>query len=150
SRFQSGLICRLETPDLELRRQIVARKVQKLDGEFSPEALQFVAEKFSGSVRELEGALNCLQTFYGMTQKRVTLTSARQILADLERDCLRVVRLADVERVVCQVFGVKPKDLKSESRVRTLTQPRMLAMFLARKHTQSAYSEIGQHFGGRN
>lgn len=150
SRFQSGLICRLETPDLALRRQILERKAQKLDGDFAPEALQFVAERFSGNVRELEGALNCLQTYHGMTKKRVTLAAARQLLAELERDCLRVVRLADVERVVCQVFGVKPKDLKSDSRVRTLAQPRMLAMFLARKHTQSAYSEIGQHFGGRN
>jgi chromosomal replication initiator protein len=26
----------------------------------------------------------------------------------------------------------------------------MLAMYLARKHTTTPYSEIGQHFGGRN
>jgi chromosomal replication initiator protein len=26
----------------------------------------------------------------------------------------------------------------------------MIAMFLARKHTSAAYSEIGKHFGGRN
>jgi chromosomal replication initiator protein len=26
----------------------------------------------------------------------------------------------------------------------------MVAMFLARKHTSAAYSEIGQYFGGRN
>ena len=26
----------------------------------------------------------------------------------------------------------------------------MLAMYLARKHTAAAYSEIGRHFGGRN
>ena len=63
---------------------------------------------------------------------------------------MRIVRLADVVRVVCGLFGVKSKDLESESRVRTISQPRMLAMFLARKHTQSAYNEIGQHFGGRN
>ena len=150
SRFQSGLICRLENPDLETRRQILRRKAQRIEGAIAPEALNFIAEKFTGNVRELEGALNCLQTFHGMTQKRITATVARQVLADLERDCLRVVRLADIERVVCQVFGVKAKDLKSNSRVRTLAQPRMLAMFLARKHTQSAYSEIGQHFGGRN
>ena len=72
------------------------------------------------------------------------------MLADLERDCLRLIRVADVERVVCNLFGVRPKDLQSESRVRTISQPRMLAMFLARKHTPSAYTEIGQHFGGRN
>lgn len=150
TRFLSGLVCRLEVPDAETRGKIVETKAARLSGEFAPEALQFVAQRFQNSVRELEGALNCLQTYHSMTGKRVTLSAARQVLADLERDCLRIVRLADVVRVVCGLFGVKPKDLESESRVRTISQPRMLAMFLARKHTQSAYSEIGQHFGGRN
>ena len=150
TRFLSGLVCRLDIPDAATRQTIVESKAARLSGEFSPEALQFVAQRFQTSVRELEGALNCLQTYHSMTQKRVTLSAARQVLADLERDCLRIVRLADVIRVVCGLFGVKQKDLESESRVRTISQPRMLAMFLARKHTQSAYNEIGQHFGGRN
>jgi chromosomal replication initiator protein len=55
-----------------------------------------------------------------------------------------------VEHTVCQFFGITPQDLKSARRIRTLTQPRMLAMFLIRKHTQAAYQEIGQFFGGRN
>lgn len=150
TRFLSGLVCRLDVPDAATRRMIVEAKAARMSGEFAPEALQYVAERFQSSVRELEGALNCLQTYHSMTHKRVTLNSARQILADLERDCLRIIRLADIERVICHLFGVKPKDLQSESRVRTVSQPRMLAMFLARKHTQSAYTEIGQHFGGRN
>ena len=150
TRFLSGLVCRLDIPDADTRQKIVESKAARLSGEFAPEALQFVAQRFQTSVRELEGALNCLQTYHSMTHKRVTLSVARQVLADLERDCLRIVRLADVIRVVCGLFGVKQKDLESESRVRTMSQPRMLAMFLARKHTQSAYNEIGQQFGGRN
>ncbi|MBS0202871.1 MAG: chromosomal replication initiator protein DnaA [Planctomycetes bacterium] len=150
TRFLSGLVCRLDTPDANSRQKIVEAKAARMSADFAPEALQFVAQRFQSNVRELEGALNCLQTYHSMTNKRVTLSAARQILADLERDCLRIVRLADIERVICSLFGVKPKDLQSESRVRTVSQPRMLAMFLARKHTQSAYTEIGQHFGGRN
>jgi chromosomal replication initiator protein len=150
SRFQSGLVCRLETPDLPTRLKIVQMKAERLSGDIAPEALDYIAQRFQGSVRELEGALNCLHTYYGMTRKRVTLTAAREVLADLERDCLRLIRLADIERVICNLFGIRPKDLQSESRVRTISQPRMLAMFLARKHTPSAYAEIGQHFGGRN
>jgi len=150
TRFLSGLVCRLDIPDADTRLAIVRAKAARLSGDFAPEALQYVAQRFQSSVRELEGALNCLQTCHAMTGKRVTLSAARQFLADLERDCLRIVRLTDIERVVCNLFGVKPKDLQSESRVRTVAQPRMLAMFLARKHTQSAYTEIGQHFGGRN
>jgi chromosomal replication initiator protein len=150
SRFQSGLVCRLEAPDLATRLKIVEVKAARMAGDFAPEALQYIAQRFQGSVRELEGALNCLHTYHAMTRKRVTQAAARDVLADLERDCLRLVRLADIERVVCHLFGVRPKDLQSESRVRTISQPRMLAMFLARKHTPSAYTEIGQHFGGRN
>ena len=150
SRFQSGLVCRLESPDLPTRLKIVQLKAGRLSGDFAPEALEYIAQRFQGSVRELEGALNCLHAYANMTRKRVTLTSAREVLADLERDCLRLIRLADIERVICNLFGVRPKDLQSDSRVRTISQPRMLAMFLARKHTPSAYAEIGQHFGGRN
>ena len=150
SRFQSGLICRLESPDLPTRIKIVNAKATRLNGSIAPDALLYIAQRFQSNVRELEGALNCLQTYYSMTHKTVTLSAAREILADLERDCLRLIRLADVERVICGLFGVRPKDLQSQSRARTISQPRMLAMFLARKHTPSAYAEIGQHFGGRN
>jgi chromosomal replication initiator protein len=150
TRFLSGMVCRLEAPDLETRERIVSRKAALLDAEFTPETLKYVAERFSGNVRELEGALQCLQVYYRMTGKRVGITAARQTLSDLERDCLRVVRLADIERVVCNLFGVDADDLRSSSRTRSVCEPRMLAMYLARRHTRSAYSEIGRHFGGRN
>jgi chromosomal replication initiator protein len=150
TRLLSGMVCRLDLPDLETRERIVALKARQLEADFSPEALRYVAQKFKGSVRELEGALHCLQVYGRMTGKPVGVTAARQALADLERDCLRVVRLSDIERLVCDLFGLEADDLRSASRARAVSEPRMLAMFLARRHTRSAYSEIGRHFGGRN
>ena len=58
--------------------------------------------------------------------------------------------LRDVERAVCQLFQVSSDALKSDSRARALAYPRMMAMYLARKHVGAAYSEIGRYFGGRN
>lgn len=150
TRFVSGLACRLESPDAQTRGGIVARKAQKLEGDFAPEALDFVAERFRNNVRELEGALHCLDTLSHMTGRRVTATAARRVLAGLERDCIRIVRMTDVEQAVCGFFGVEVEDLRSSSRRRSVSQPRMLAMFLTRKLTSAAYSEIGRHFGGRN
>jgi chromosomal replication initiator protein len=150
TRFLSGLVCRLESPDLATRRQILERKAARMTAEFSSDALEFIAQRFPNNVRELEGALNCLQTYFCMTGKRIGISAARQILADLERDCIRVVRMTDIEQAVCNLFGVQVEELRSAKRSRSLSQPRMLAMFLARKHTRAAYSEIGQHFGGRN
>ncbi|MEX2286494.1 MAG: chromosomal replication initiator protein DnaA [Planctomycetaceae bacterium] len=150
TRFLSGLVCRLESPDRETRRKIVDALAARLDADISPEALAFVAQRFTGNVRELIGALNCLETYCHMTLKRVGLTAARHVLADLERDCVRITRISDVEEVVCTFFGLGADDLKSPRRNRSVSQPRMLAMYLARKHTQAAYREIGSYFGGRN
>jgi chromosomal replication initiator protein len=150
TRFISGIVCRMEAPDLETRRSIVALKAARLTTRVSPEALDLVAQRFRTSVREIEGALNCLETYGVMTGKQVGVSAARHVLADLERDCVRVVRLSDVEQAVCRFFAVAPDELRSPCRSRSVSQPRMLAMYLARKMTQAAYSEIGQYFGGRN
>lgn len=150
TRCLSGLVCRLEAPDQETRRQIATAYALRQKADLGEDVLAFVAARFSRNVRELQGAINTLATYGRMTNRRVSLSAARKLLADLERDCTRIVRMADVEQTVCQFFGITPSDLKSAKRIRSLTQPRMLAMFLIRKHTQAAYQEIGQYFGGRN
>ena len=150
TRFLSGLVSRLEAPDLQTRQQIVRLKMQPFAGQISEDAMNFVARRFTHSVRELEGALNTLRTWHAMTEKKVSVETARQALSELERDCIRVVRLPDIEAAVCQLFGIDACDLKSDKRTRSVSQPRMLAMFLARRHTQAAYKEIGDFFGGRN
>lgn len=150
TRFVSGLVCRLETPDLDTRTRMVQHKLTQRSLELTPDAATLVAQWFRNNVRELEGALNCLEAHFALNRQRMSAAHARQILADLQRDCVRIVRLADVERVVCDLFRLIPDELRSSSRARNVAQPRMLAMFLARKLTQAAYSEIGQFFGGRN
>ena len=147
TRFLSGGVYRIERPEFDTRIEIAKRKLKHLGSDVTREALKFVAQRFVNNVRELEGALHSLSTYAHMTRQRVGLSAAQRVLADLERDCVKVVRVPDVERVVCRVFGVGPEQLRSASKQRSVSQPRMLAMFLARKHTDAAYSEIGRHFG---
>ena len=150
TRMLCGMACRLESPDLQTRQLIVRQLVQKQPFPVADEALDFVARRFTNNVRELEGAINCLQTYQGMIKTRVSLRAAREILARLERDCIRIVRLADIEQAVCRMFQVTADELKSSKRSRTVSQPRMLAMYLSRRLTACAYSEIGQFYGNRN
>lgn len=150
SRFLSGTVCRIGAPDLATRIQILKQHASRLRHPPSPSVLDYIAERFSGNVRELEGALNCLDVYAGIAPGKISVNVARRVLGDLERDCLRSLRLADIERAVCDVLGVEPQDVRSNKRARSVSQPRMVAMYLARKHTQATFGEIGAHFGGRN
>ena len=56
----------------------------------------------------------------------------------------------DAIEAVCQVFGLEPQSLQSNRKAKQVSHPRMLAMWLARKHTRAALSEIGDYFGRRS
>ncbi|WP_437203919.1 chromosomal replication initiator protein DnaA [Planctomicrobium sp. SH664] len=150
TRFLSGVVCRLEAPDEMMRGEIVRRHATRQRAKFSEDSLDHVAARFTSNVRELEGAINLLATWGQMSKQKVTVGIARKLLGRLERDCVRIVRLADVEQAVCEFFGVQAEALRSNSRKQSVSHPRMVAMYLSRRLTQTAYSEIGEYFGGRN
>lgn len=150
TRYLAGLVCRIEALDDQTRQELARRYAVRLRLNIVPAAIDFIASRFRDNVREIEGALNVLQTWSTMTGQRVTQGAARELLARLHRDSLRIIRVADIEKVVCETYAVSAEELRSDSRRATVAQPRMLAMYLARRLTQAAYSEIGSHFGGRN
>ena len=55
-----------------------------------------------------------------------------------------------VQEVVARRWGVTPEGLRSKARIKTLTVPRQIAMYLARDLLQMQLVEIGQAFGGRD
>jgi chromosomal replication initiator protein len=150
TRFLGGMVAKLDAPDLATRQAILRSKAAARGVDVPEGVIAYIAEHLRSSVRELEGALHSLIAHAVLTGKRLDLALAKTALRDTIRHTAQAVALRDVERAVCQLFEIEPDALKSDSRTRTLAYPRMLAMYLARKHTGAAYSEIGRHFGGRN
>ncbi len=150
TRFLGGMVVKLDSPDPATRRAILKAKAAAR-GVMIPEAVvAYVADHLRASVRELEGALHSLIAHASMTGKKLDLALAKTALRDTIRHTAKAVALKDVEKAVCQLFQIEPENLKADNRARAVAYPRMLAMYLARKHTGAAYSEIGRFFGGRN
>ena len=110
----------------------------------------YIAEHLRASVRELEGALSTVIAQAFLTGRRLDLDLTQSALRDSIRHTTVSIGIRDVERVVCNLFQVKAEAIKSDSRAQALAYPRMIAMYLCRKHNVAAYSEIGRYFGGRN
>jgi chromosomal replication initiator protein len=75
---------------------------------------------------------------------------AAESLDDLIHASRRPVRLPDIVEAVCDVFGVESAQLQSSSKAAGVTLPRMLIMFLARKYTRAALSEISRSLGRKS
>ena len=150
TRFLGGMVVKIDQPDLATRRAILQSRAAARGVDIPEKVVDYIAEHLRSSVRELEGALHTVIAQAVLTGKRLDLNLAMAALRDSIRHTSQTVGLRDVERAVCQLFQVSAETLKSESRARATAYPRMLAMYLARKHVGAAYGEIGRYFGGRN
>lgn len=150
ARLRGGMCARILPPDEATRAGIVESLAARRGLSIPADVVAFVAARMTRNTRELAGAVNRLEATSNMLGIPVTLDMAEECLAELVRSSSRAVRLADIERAVCSALGVDPGSLQSSCRVRRVNQTRMLAMFLARKHTPAALSEIGAYFGRRS
>lgn len=149
TRLQSGLVCEIEPPEYETRAGITRRLAERLGISISVEVEQLIASRITTHARELSGALNRLEATSRALGQPIDVALAEQTLADVRRQT-RSVRLADINQAVCDVFGLEPETLQSEAKSKHISQPRMLAMWLARRYTRAAFSEIGSYFGNRS
>ena len=150
TRLGSGLVCRIEPPDYTTRLGIVAQMARRMKLAVPDDVQQFVALRLTSHARELSGALCRLKATGQALGRPISLAMAEEALADLIRHSGRAVRLVDIEKAVCEVFGLEPASLQSDGKAKRVSHPRMLAMWLARKHTRAALSEIGYYFGRRS
>ncbi len=156
SHLQSGLVCGIEPADRTLRLGILERKLAILAqaGDFLPsargEVLQFLADRFTDSVRELEGALNTLVARVGGDIARLGLDEAQAILRPHLACSEKRVTVDQIQKAVAEHYGLKQADIISERRARIVARPRQAAMWIAKQITTRSLPDIGRRFGGRD
>jgi len=149
TRLQSGLVCAIDPPDFATRLGISKHMAERFELDVPEDVHRYIASKFAEHAREISGALCRLRATSEALDQPITLELAKQALGELIRQGGPVVRLPDIERAVCEVLDIEAGSLHAPGRSRNVSHPRMLAMWLARKHTRAALSEIGTYFGRR-
>ncbi len=151
ARLSAGLTCPLEYPDFDGRLHIVKTMCAQRNFKLPINAMRLVCEQLTRDVRRLYGGINRLYAYSISTGNQVTPEVAQKVLQDLFSlsgpNCTSMV---SIEQAVCEFCGIEPTELKSPSRRKKICAARMLAMYLSRQYTSSAFSEIGDYFGGRS
>ncbi len=157
SHLSAGLVCGIEPADRALRLSILERKLDVLCRQAGlkpmsarPEVLEFLADRFADSVRELEGALNTLVARTGEGLANVGLDEAQAVLRPHLRAGEKRITVDDIQKAVSEYYGLKQADLLSERRQRAIARPRQTAMWLCKQLTVRSLPDIGRRFGGRD
>ncbi|MEI9964881.1 MAG: chromosomal replication initiator protein DnaA [Caulobacteraceae bacterium] len=157
SHLAAGLVCGIEPADRPMRLAILEKKLAVLCRQQKlrpiparPEVLEFLADRFADSVRELEGALNTLVARTGEGLAQLGLEEAQAMLRPHLRAGDKRITVDDIQKAAAEHFGLKQADLLSERRNRAVARPRQAAMWLCKQLTTRSLPDIGRRFGGRD
>ncbi|MBN1804357.1 MAG: chromosomal replication initiator protein DnaA [Sedimentisphaerales bacterium] len=150
SRFNWGLVTRIDPPSYETRIAIVQKKAHLRGLDISDEIAEYIARKVHANIRELEGALTTIYAVSTTNDKVIDMELARTALEGQIKASTRHISITDIIEVVTGHFDVRLADLQSKKRSQSITEPRQICMYLARNLTKHSLEEIGGHLGGRD
>ncbi len=151
SRFNWGLVARIDRPCYETRVAILRKKARLRNLEFPEEVICFIAGTIESNTRELEGAIAKIAMLAKVSDRPIDLAVAEEALGTASsRPEKRVITIEDIMRAVTTRYGIRLADLQSKKRSRSIALPRQVCMHLARLLTRHSLEEVGGYFGGRD
>lgn len=151
SRLGWGLVADIHGTSYELRYGILQSKVEQISDVTVPhEVLEFLAQRITSNVRELEGALNRVIAHATLVGTPISLVSTEKVLQDLLRSCEKKATIDDIQRKVAEYYNIKLSDMHSARRSSNIARPRQIAMYLCKQVTSRSLPEIGRKFGGKD
>ncbi|MEM7682672.1 MAG: chromosomal replication initiator protein DnaA [Planctomycetota bacterium] len=151
SRFHWGLVAPVTKPSYETRVAIIRAKVKLRGMQIDDDVVQLIARRSDTNARELEGAITAVLGRASLLGQTVNVALAREVLG--EPAAAPRANQATLQQIIEKVtgfYGVKLSDLQSRRRHKSVTEPRQVCMWIARRQTRFSLEEIGGYFGGRD
>jgi chromosomal replication initiator protein len=151
SRFSCGLVANIERPCYETRVAIVKSKAAMRSVSLPDDVASYIAARIDTNIREIEGAITKIQTLAVLDNCEIDLTMTKRSIGEqLRTNGSAKLTIQDILDTVSVFYGLKLTELLSKRRHKSVSLPRQIGMYLARKHTRFSLGEIGGYFGGRD
>lgn len=134
TRFESGLLCDLKSPDFETRVAILRKKAEPENILLRDEVFNFIAESISSSVRALEGSLIRILAYASynkLNPEDIDTEMAYSILSDMITETRKDISLDNITQEVCRHWGITMAMIMDKTRRNSVSFPRQVAMYLA-------------------
>lgn len=145
SRLSCGLISPIDPPDFHTRVRILDKKAKEKGYALPMDVIEYLASELTDDIRQLECGLIGVVAKSSLLGADVDIKLAETVVKTISQKQKKITVEA-IKRLVCKEFNVTEKDIVSSSRKQRIVRPRQVAMYLARRYTDSPLQAIGKSF----
>ena len=145
TRFEWGLSADIQPPNFELRVAIMRKKAETLGVPFSLEVLNFLAEKLTNNVRQMEGAIKKIIAYSQLTNEEIDITLVTNCISDLLTNNGEIkITPEKIISKVAEKYGIHENDIYSQKRTSNIAQVRHICIYLMKKLLDASYLSMGR------
>ena len=142
TRFEGGMMADIHEPDKELRMAIIKDKAGHMAFMLSDDIVNFIADKLTSNIRQIEGVVKKLSAYSGMGE-HITRELAERVIHEVIQDGEYIPAPDDIIRETARVFQVSETDIKGQSRQKKIAMARHISAYLIRILTNLSLQSIG-------
>ena len=150
TRFEGGLMADIQPPDLETRMAIIRNKASQLGLVLSDDAVEYIAEKVTSNIRQLEGVIKRLTAYKAILNRTITIQDVERAIEDISVQGDLMPQPDRIIKEVARYYGLKEEELRGQNRSKNTAIARQVAMYLIRTLTNLSLKDIGSDFEDRN
>lgn len=151
SRFGSGMVVDIKSPDFETRQAILQHKLEERGFNLDEKSIDYIAKSVQNNVRELEGIVNKIIAHCELYNIQPNFKLIETITNQLTVDNRNVhISADDISKTIAEYYNVALVDLMGKRRHKELVYPRQILMYLLRREMGYSYPKIGRLVGGKD
>lgn len=150
TRFEGGVMADVQPPDYETRMVIIRNKASQLGLILSDDAIQYIANKLTTNIRQLEGVIKKLTAYKEILNEVITTESVKRAIDDVIKDGPEIPAPDRIIRETARYYSIKEEDITGLSRSKGISEARQVSMYLMRSLTNLSLKDIGEQFDNRN
>jgi chromosomal replication initiator protein len=149
SRFVSGMIIDIPTPDQESKIAILKAKSMSNNIELTDEILNFLASNIESNVREIEGIINTIACQTQLKNHTLTVMEVKNLIKNSARP-KKNISVKEVIKIITDFYNISEESIFDKTRKKDVVKPRQVIMYLLREDFSLSFPSIGEKLGGRD
>lgn len=145
SRLTGGLISNIEAPNFRTRLRILQKKAMTRGAVVDNGILEYLAGELTSDIRQLESGLIGVTAKSSLLGVPIDRELAESVIKNIVQNRQKIT-IDVIKKAVCKQFGITLNDIVSKSRKQVVVRPRHIAIYLARRYTDSPLQAIGKCF----
>ncbi len=151
TRFESGLMADIQSPDVETRMAILRQKAAIDQIDLPGNVIELLANSITSNIREIEGAYTKIVARSSLLNIPINIETAKKILEEMVIPvAIHQITFEAITKTVANYYHVKQEDLLGKKRTKNIVIPRQVVMYLCREEADLSYPRIGELLGGRD